>query len=71
MHNAACRKELRCVSMHVSEHAAGIVAPHSEVNKKAALESMLNLAPSKITPNVLEQVKADLAALEKSIEKAA
>ncbi|CAE7452870.1 unnamed protein product [Symbiodinium natans] len=48
------------------------VAPTpAHVNKKAALESMLNLAPSKITPNVLEQVKADLAALEKSIEKAA
>ncbi|CAE7628658.1 unnamed protein product [Symbiodinium pilosum] len=46
------------------------VAPNpSHVNKKAALESLLNLAPSKIAANVLEQVKADLAALEKSIEK--
>ena len=41
-----------------------------QVHKKAALESLLNLAPSKISADVLEHVKADLAALEKSIEKA-
>ena len=42
----------------------------AQVHKKAALESLLNLAPSKISADVLEHVKADLAALEKSIEKA-
>jgi len=47
------------------------VAPTpAHVHKKAALESLLNLAPSKISADVLEHVKADLAALEKSIEKA-
>mmetsp|Transcript_41402 Transcript_41402/g.77058 ORF Transcript_41402/g.77058 Transcript_41402/m.77058 type:complete len:104 (+) Transcript_41402:3-314(+) len=42
------------------------VAPSPcHVNKKAALENLLNLAPTKVSESVLERVKADLAALEK------